>query len=102
MILDVIERLMKVIIAPHASEKTARQEELNREVTFRVLKDANKKEIADAVELMFGRKVEKVTVLNQNGKRRSFGRHIGVKQDWKKAYVTLADGEDEIDFLGDM
>ncbi len=102
MSLEIKERLMRVILAPHASEKTARQEEESGQVTFKVLKDANKNEVKDAVELMFGRKVEKVTILNQKGKRKSFGRHQGAKQDWKKAYVTLADGEDEIDFLGDM
>lgn len=96
------ERLMKVLLAPHASEKTARLEEESGQVTFKVLKNANKQEIKAAVELMFDRKVADVRVLNQKGKRKSFGQHEGRKQDWKKAYVTLADGEDPIDFLGEM
>ncbi len=96
------ERLMKVLLAPHASEKTARLEEEHGQVTFRVLKSANKQEIKEAVELMFDRKVKDVKVLNQYGKSKRFGYREGRKQDWKKAYVTLADGEKEIDFLGDM
>ncbi len=93
---------MRVLIAPHASEKTARLEEESGQVTFKVLRDANKQEVKEAVELMFDRKVKRVTILNQNGKTKSFGHRQGRKQDWKKAYVTLADGEKEIDFLGDM
>lgn len=96
------ERLMKVILAPHVSEKTARLEENNNQVTFKVLKSANKNEIKDAVELMFNVKVVDVKVLNQKGKSKMFGRFSGKRQDWKKAYVTLEEGSETIDFLGEM
>lgn len=96
------EQLMRVILAPLVSEKTARIEEENHQVTFKVLKSASKKEIKDAVELLFDVEVERVQVLNQKGKKKMFGRFSGKRQDWKKAYVTLAEGSETIDFLGEM
>ncbi len=92
------ERLMQVLLAPHASEKTARVEERANQVTFRVLRDANKAEVKAAVELMFDVKVDGVTVVNQQGKAKRFGKTQGHRQDFKKAYVTLAEGS-KIDFL---
>lgn len=93
------ERLMQIILAPHASEKTARLEEAAGQVCFKVLKDATKLEIKQAVELSFNVKVSAVTVAIQNGKQKRLGRFVGQRQDWKKAYVTLADGQ-TIDFVG--
>jgi large subunit ribosomal protein L23 len=60
---------------------------------FRVRRDANKTEIKQAVELMFDVKVAGVQVSNEPGKDRRFGNRIGRTQDWKKAYVRLADGQ---------
>lgn len=93
------DRLMQVLLAPHASEKTARVEELANQVTFKVLKTATKHEIKAAVELMFAVKVEAVTVVNQKGKSKRMGRVAGRRSDWKKAYVSLQAGQ-TIDFLG--
>ncbi|GBU10333.1 50S ribosomal subunit protein L23 [Gammaproteobacteria bacterium] len=92
------DRLMQVLLAPHASEKTARIEELANQVTFKVLKTATKHEIKAAIELMFNLKVEGVTVINQKGKAKRSGRSTGYRSDWKKAYVTLQAGQ-SIDFL---
>ena len=93
------ERLITVLLGPHLSEKTARVADDNNQICFRVRRDSTKKEIAQAVEMMFEVKVEKVRVSNVRGKIKRFGQTLGKRADWKKAYVTLAEGN-EIDFLG--
>lgn len=93
------ERLMQVVLGPHVSEKSARLADQNRQICFRVMRDATKAEIRAAVEKMFSVKVEAVTVSNQHGKLKRFGQSTGHRQDWKKAFVTLAEGSD-IDFSG--
>ena len=93
------ERLMTVLVGPHVSEKTANVAEASNQICFRVRKDSTKKEIARAVEMMFEVEVENVTVANVRGKNKRFGQTMGKRADWKKAYVTLAEGHD-IDFLG--
>lgn len=93
------ERLMKVLVAPHISEKSTRIADADRQVTFRVMRSARKPEIKRAVERMFEVEVQQVHVVNMKGKRKSFARRPGRRPDWKKAYVTLKPGHD-IDFLG--
>ena len=93
------ERLMKVLIAPHISEKSAMIADANNQVVFRVARDATKPEIKGAVEMLFEVKVRGVTVANMKGKRKRFGRLQGRRSDWKKAYVSLEPGY-EIDFVG--
>ena len=92
------ERLMKVLLAPHVSEKSNRMAERYNQVVFKVARDATKPEIKDAVELLFKVKVKAVTVLNVKGKRKRFGMIHGRRSDWKKAYVALEAGH-EIDFM---
>ena len=91
------ERLMNVVLAPVVSEKSTFVADKNRQYVFRVADDATKLQIKAAVELMFKTKVDGVTVLNVKGKQRRFGRVIGRKRSWKKAYVRLAEGQ-EINF----
>jgi large subunit ribosomal protein L23 len=91
------DRLMNVVLAPVVSEKSTFVADKNRQYVFRVSDDATKPEIRAAVELMFKIKVEGVTVANVKGKQRRFGRTIGRKRSWKKAYVRLAEGQ-EINF----
>jgi len=91
------ERLMNVVLAPVVSEKSTFVADRNRQYVFRVADDATKPQIKAAVELMFKTKVEGVTVANVKGKERRFGRTIGRKRSWKKAYVRLAEGQ-EINF----
>lgn len=91
------ERLMKILLSPHISEKSARAADSGNQFVFKVLRDATKEEIAQAVELMFEVKVEGVQVLNVKGKSKRFGRSQGKRSDWKKAYVALQQGQ-EIDF----
>jgi large subunit ribosomal protein L23 len=87
------EQLMGVLIAPHVTEKTSLAMQNHNQYTFRVRRDATKTDIKKAVELMFEVKVAGVQVVNEPGKTRRFGRHAGRTQDWKKAYVSLADGQ---------
>jgi large subunit ribosomal protein L23 len=93
------ERLMTVLIGPHISEKTTRLGESDNQVVFKVRRDASKAEIKAAVEKMFEVEVKGVQVVNQAGKTKRFGGSPGRRSDWKKAYVSLAAGQD-IDFLG--
>jgi large subunit ribosomal protein L23 len=87
------EQLAGVVIAPHVSEKSARIGMEANQYVFRVRTDATKPEIRAAVEQLFEVKVDKVRVVNQAGKAKRFGRTPGRRQDWKKAYVRLAAGQ---------
>ncbi|MBE9608951.1 50S ribosomal protein L23 [Chitinilyticum piscinae] len=89
-------RLLHVLLAPVVSEKSTFVADKSEQVVFRVAKDATKAEIKAAVELLFKVKVEDVTVLNVKGKTKRFSRFVGRRKDWKKAYVSLAKGQ-EID-----
>ena len=93
------ERLMTVLYGPHMSEKSTIVAEENNQIVFRVRTDADKKEIRQAVELLFEVKVDKVTVVNCRGKVKRQGRRLGRRVNWKKAYVKLA-ADSRIDFLG--
>jgi large subunit ribosomal protein L23 len=86
------EQLMSVLIAPHVTEKTSLAMQNHNQYTFRVRRDASKTDIRKAIELMFDVKVAGVQVVNEPGKARRFGRTAGRTQDWKKAYVSLAEG----------
>jgi len=86
------ERLLKVLIAPRTSEKTMYLNTTLNQVTFRVLPDATKLEIKGAVELLFNVQVDVVRVANVKGKVKRFGRRLGKRGDWKKAYVSLKPG----------
>ena len=92
-----LDRLMNVVLAPVVSEKGTFVADRYRQYVFRVADDATKPQIKAAVELMFKTRVEGVTVSNVKGKERRFGRTIGRKRSWKKAYVRLAEGQ-EINF----
>ncbi len=87
------ERLMNVLIAPHVTEKTSLAMQNHNQYTFRVRRDATKSDIRQAVELMFDVKVRGVQVVNERGKTRRFGKTLGRTQDWKKAYVSLMQGQ---------
>ena len=70
-----------------------------KKYTFKVAADANKVEIAKAVEELFGVKVAKVNTLTVNGKMRRYGRFEGYKASWKKAIVTLTEDSKTIEFF---
>ncbi len=87
------EQLMTVLLAPHVTEKTSLAMQNSNQYVFRVRREATKTDIRQAVELMFEVKVRGVQVVNEPGKMRRFGQKIGRTQDWKKAYVRLAEGQ---------
>ena len=87
------DRLAGVVIAPHVSEKSARIGADGSHYVFRVRRDASKPEIRAAVEFLFEVKVDAVRVVNQAGKQKRFGRSLGRRSDWKKAYVRLVEGQ---------
>ncbi len=91
------ERLWQVILAPIVTEKATFVADKNQQIAFRVVPDATKPEIKAAVELLFKVQVESVQVLNRKGKSKRFGRFIGRRNNERKAYVSLVDGQ-EIDF----
>ncbi len=87
-----------VVRGPIITEKGTFVNEQANQVVFRVHPRANKVEIRHAVETLFKVRVEKVRTTRQLGKMRRVGRHLGRRPDWKKAYVTLAEGS-RIDFF---
>ncbi|MCD7772131.1 MAG: 50S ribosomal protein L23 [Oscillospiraceae bacterium] len=90
-----------IILKPVITE--ASMEDLQAgKYTFRVAKTANKIEIKDAVEEIFGVKVAKVHTINVRGRHRRMGRTEGKTSDWKKAIVTLAEGSKTIAFFDGM
>ena len=91
------ERLMKVLLAPVVSEKGTFIGEKNDQYVFRVTSNATKPEIKAAVEMMFKVNVDSVQVANVKGKVKRAGRFVGRRNNWKKAYVCLAAGQ-EINF----
>jgi large subunit ribosomal protein L23 len=91
------ERLMNILLAPQISEKATYVADKNEQVVFRVATDATKPEIKAAVEMMFKVSVDSVQVACVKGKVKRSGRVIGRRNDWKKAYVCLAAGQ-EINF----
>jgi len=87
-----------VVQGPIITEKGTLVNEQGNQVVFRVHPRANKVEIRQAVESLFKVRVEKVRTTRQLGKVRRVGKHMGRRPDWKKAYVTLAEGS-RIDFF---
>ena len=90
-------QLMTIVLAPVVSEKSTFVADKNRQYVFRVADGATKPEIKAAVELLFKTKVDAVTVSVVKGKKKRFGRFMGRRNNWKKAYVRLAEGQ-EINF----
>ncbi len=91
------ERLLQVLLAPVVSEKSTYVADKNEQVIFRVASDASKPEIKAAVELLFKVEVDTVQVMNVKGKVKRFGRSMGRRRNWKKAYICLKPGQ-EINF----
>ncbi len=91
------QRLLQILLAPIVSEKSTYVADKNEQVIFRVAPDASKPEIKAAVELLFKVQVDSVQVLNVKGKVKRFGRSLGRRRNWKKAYICLKPGQ-EINF----
>ncbi len=90
-----------IIIKPVITEKSMDGLQEGK-YTFKVAKDANKLEIAKAVEELFDVKVAKVNTMNCKGRTRRVGRFEGKKPDWKKAIVTLKEDSKTIEFFEGM
>jgi large subunit ribosomal protein L23 len=88
----------KIIRRPLITEKSTQQKEESRQYAFEVAGEANKIEIQSAVERLFKVKVLQVRTCNVLGKVKRLGRRTGRRPDWKKAIVTLKEG-DRIDFF---
>lgn len=93
------ERLMNILLEPHISEKSTSVAEAANQVVFKVNVTATKKEVKQAVEKLFEVTVEDVTVVNVKGKVKRTNKGFSRRNNWKKAYVSLKDGDD-IDFIG--
>ncbi len=91
------ERIFKVLMGPHISEKATLLADSRSQFVFKVATDATKLEIRKAVETLFDVKVAGVTTLNVKGKTKRTARGLGKRNDWKKAYVALQPGQ-ELDF----
>ncbi len=90
--------LSKIIVRPLITEQGAMMRELHNQHYFQVAPEANKLEIKQAVEHFFGVSVTQVRTMNYRGKIKRMGRFEGKRADWKKAVVTLAEG-DSIDLF---
>ncbi|MFQ3580984.1 50S ribosomal protein L23 [Chloracidobacterium validum] len=95
--------VFEVIEKPLVSEKALKLKEQavssNQVIALRVAKKSDKADIKNAVELLFNVKVKSVNTMNYEGKKVRRGRYTGKKNDWKKAYVTLASGYSINDYL---
>ena len=89
-----------IIVRPLVTEKTLNAQETNNTVVFEVAKNTNKIQIKQAIEEIFGVKVERINVVNTKAKIKRVGRYTGKTHAFKKAYVTLKEGH-KIDILGD-
>ncbi|MBD3368932.1 50S ribosomal protein L23 [Candidatus Fermentibacteria bacterium] len=88
----------KIIVQPLVTEKSTVAREMSNQYSFRVHPRANKHQIARAVEDIFGVSVVKVRTMRMQGKMKRLGRNVGRRSSWKKAVVTLAEG-DSVDFF---
>lgn len=93
------ERLLKVIMHPHLSEKSTMLADKQRQFVFKVHNSANKTAVKAAVESIFEVKVEQVRIVNVKSKTKRFRQALGRRSGWKKAYVSLQQGFD-INFAG--
>jgi large subunit ribosomal protein L23 len=95
------DRLYSVLLGPIVSEKSTMIGEKHEQYAFRVKHDATKTEVKAAIELLFKVQVDRVSILNQAGKRKRFGRFEGRRGNVRKAYVRLKSGQ-EINFAQEV
>lgn len=89
----------EIIIRPLLTEKSLLQKEKHNILAFEVARDANKIEIAYAVEKLYNTKVEEVRTINVLGKNKRLGRFEGKRPDTKKAYVRIKEGQKKIEYF---
>ncbi|MGP1960063.1 MAG: 50S ribosomal protein L23 [Arsenophonus sp. NC-TX2-MAG3] len=93
------ERLLKILCKPHVSEKASTAMEKNNTIVLKVVKNATKSEIKATIQKLFEVEVNGVNTLLVKGKTKRHAQRIGHRSDWKKAYVTLKEGQ-SLDFIG--
>jgi len=86
--------LYNILLAPHITEKATMVGEKNGQYVFKVHVDANKDTIKQAVEKLFKVKVTGVNIVKRRPRTVRFGRRLGTQKGWKKAYVTLGEGQE--------
>ena len=86
--------LKDVLVRPLVTEKSTTWLGSDRTYAFEVGISANKIQIKRAVEQYYNVEVDEVRTINQRGKSKRFGRRVGKRRNWKKAYVTLSEGHD--------
>ena len=86
--------LSKVILMPHVSEKSVMIADNVKQQTFKVASYATKNDVKEAIEKLFDVEVVNVNILTVTGKQKVFGRTKGKRKNYKKAYVTLKEGQD--------
>lgn len=87
-----------IIVKPIVTERSM-DDMSEKKYTFKVYKKANKVQIKNAVEEVFGVKVKKVYTMNMIGKKKRMGKFLGKRSDWKKAIVKLTEESKEIQFF---
>ncbi len=96
-----MKKAQDIILAPVITEKSM-YGVAEKKYTFKVANDANKIEVARAVEELFGVEVAKVNTVSVKGRFKRMGRTAGYRPDWKKAVVTLTEGSKNIEFFEGM
>ena len=96
-----MKKAQDIILAPVITEKSM-YGVAEKKFTFKVANDANKIEIAQAVEELFGVSVSKVNTVSVRGRFKRMGRNEGYRPDWKKAIVTLTENSKTIEFFEGM
>ena len=92
------DQIRTILIEPHVSEKTTLLNQNSGQIAFKVRSDSNKKQIKRAVEEMFNVKVSSVKTVSVKGKKKRMGMRSGKTNNWKKAYIKLAEGQN-LDFM---
>ena len=92
-----MKRIDNIILRPLLTEKASMLQEAQNTYAFEVDKRSSKIEIKQAVQALFGVQVTKVCTQVVRGKNKRFGRYYGKRSNWKKALVTVAEGE-SLDF----
>ena len=87
-------RLHRVLLGPHTTEKSVQGADKKRKVAFKVMTDATKTEVRKAVEQLFNVAVDSVNIMKVQGKTKRFKQRLGKRSDWKKAIVSLEAGHD--------
>ena len=88
----------QIIVRPIVTEKSTVIKDISNQYSFRVIPRASKRQITAAIEELFDVHVTKIRTMKMQGKMKRLGRNVGRKASWKKAIVTLAEG-DTIDFF---